>query len=187
MEFQGFAHASERLKPFYPTNTPSSSTQSRVQQLGSVVQIRMYSASPPNGYRGSPGQADQCLAESPTHSSIQQDHPSGHNSQLYGKVGEPDEDGKFQEHQDECHAPLGNKKPFLSLAESYTMYEDVPALQFSDGRGAPAQFRRPAYECRPADRAVPDKVQGIYNDISLPLSSPGWNPGLKSLKIPNEQ
>ena len=111
--------------------------------------------------------------------------------------------------KDESHTPLGNKRPFSPLTESYTIgtltvssphscnlpntvLENAgclysPALQFSDSEGAPTQFGQPAYEGRSADRAVPDKAQGIYNNISLPLSSPGRNSGLKNLEIPNRQ
>jgi hypothetical protein len=176
----------------------------------------MYSANLPNGYRGSPGQAYQCLIESTTHQgyTIQQDYPSRYNGQSYEQVGGPNEGHRpvrreFQEYQDKSHIPLGNKGPFSPRAKSYTtetltvssphscnlpntVLENAgclysPALQFSNSEGAPTQFGQPVYEGRSADRAVPDKVQGIYNDISLPLSSPGRNSGLKNLEIPNRQ
>lgn len=179
---QGFAHAVERHRTSYPTNMLSLSTQSPVQQLG-----RMYSGNPPNGYHGSPG----------------------HNGQSYEQVGGPDEEYRlvrreFQEYRDESHTPLGNKRPFSPLAESYTIgtltvssphscnllnavlenaSHHVPALQFSNSEGTPAQFGQLVYEGRSADRAVPNNIQGIYNDISLPLSSPGRNSGLESLEI----
>ena len=115
-----FAHAGERNRTSYPTNVPSSSTQSLVQPLGGAAQIGMY----PNGYRGSPGQADQCPIESSTYPRYipQRDHPDGHNGQSYGQVGGPDVGHwlGFQEYQDESHTLPGNKKPFLPLTESYT-------------------------------------------------------------------
>jgi hypothetical protein len=172
----------------------------------------MYSANPLNGYHGSPRQTDQCLIESPTHPryTTQQDHPSGRNSQSYGQIGGPNKRHRltrreFQEYQDESHTPLGNKRPFSPLAESYTIgtltvssphscnllnavLENAgrlysPAPQFSSS----AQFGQPVYEGRSADRAVPDEVQGICDDISLPRSSPSRNSGLKNLEIPNRQ
>ena len=186
---QGFTYAGKRHRTSYPTNTLPLSTQSPVQQLG-----RMYSANPPNGYRGSPGQAGQCLIESSIHPgyTTQQDHLSGHNGRSYGKVGGPDKGHRFahrefQEYQDGFHAPLGNKGSFVHPAESYTMYEGVPALQFSDGGGPPAQFRRSAYESRSVDRAVPDDIQDMRNNTLLPLSPPGRNSGQKSLEMPNQQ
>lgn len=173
---QGFPHAGGRHRTSYHTNILSLGAQSPVEQLGSAVQTRMYSANPASGYHGSSRQADQ------------QDHLSRHNSQSYGQVGGPYETHRFvgrefQGYQDESCTPLGNKRPFLPFVESYTMYEGVPALQFSGGQGAPAQFGRPAYEGRSADGAVPDDVQGMRNNISLPLSSPGRNSGLNSPKI----
>ena len=163
-----------------------------------------------------PDRPGQCLIKYPTHPryTAQQDHPSGHNSQSYGQVGGPDKGHRpihreFQEYQDESHTPLGNKRPFLPLTESYTtgaltvssphprsllntVLEDAgclysPASRFSNSEGAPAQFGRPAYEGRSADRAVPNNVQSLYSDISLPLSSPGRNSELKNLKISNQQ
>ena len=168
---QGFSHAGGIL---------SLNAQPPVEQLGSAVQIRMYSVNPTNGYHSSPQQVDQ------------QDHPGRHNSQSYGQVGGPYEGHRlvgreFQEYQDESRTPLGSKGPFLSHAESYTMYKDVPALPFSGGREAPAQSGWPAYEGQYADGAVPDDVRGMCNNISLPLSSPGRNSGLNSPKIPNQQ
>lgn len=208
----GFAHADERHRTSYPTNIPSLSAQSPVEQLGSAVQIRMYSL--PNGYRGSPGQAYQCLIESPTHQryTIQQDYPGGCNGQSYGQAGGPNEGHRpvrreFPEYQDKSHTPLGNKRPFSPLAGGYTMEtltvssphycnplnavldnasHHVLALQFSNSGGVSAQLRQPPYEGQPADRAVPNNVQDTY-DFSSPLSSPGRNPGLKSLEIPNRQ
>lgn len=212
----GFAHAGGRHRISYPTNILSLGAQSPVEQLGSAVQIRMYSTNHLSGYHGSPGQADQYLIKSLTHPryTAQQDHPSGHNSQSYGQVGGPDKGHRpvrrrFQGYQDESHTPLGSKSPFSPLTKSYTIetlsissphsynlpnaaLENVghlhsPALQFSNNEGAPAQFGQPTYEGRFADRAVPDKVQGMGDNIPLPLSSPGWNSGVKSLKIPNWQ
>jgi hypothetical protein len=168
----------------------------------------MYSANLPNGYRGSPGQAYQCLIESTTHQgyTIQQDYPSRYNGQSYEQAGGPNEGHRpvrreFQEYQDKSHTPLGNKRPFSPRAESYIVgaltvssphsnnplnavlensSHHVLALQFSNGGGAPAQFRQSPYEGRPAGRVVPNNFQGLY-DFSSPLSSPGRNPRLGSL------
>lgn len=168
----------------------------------------MYSANLPSGYRGSPGQAYQCLNESPTHQryTIQQDYPGRYNGQSYRQAGGPNEGHRpvrreFQEYRGESHAPPGNKGPLSPFTEGYTtgaltvssphycnplnaVLENAShhalAPQFSNSEGAPAQLVPPPYEGRPADRAVPNNVQGIYG-FSSPLSSPGRNPGLESL------
>jgi len=212
---QGFTHANKRHRTSYPTNILSLNAQSPVEQLGSPVQIRMYSANPPNGYHSSPEQADHCLTEYPTHPryATRQNYPSRHNGQSYGQVGGPDEGRRpphrgFQAYRGESHAPLGGGGSFSLLAEGYTIgtltvssphscnllnaalgnaSRHVPTLQFSNSEGALAQFEPPVYEGRSADRAGPNNFQGMYGDFSSPLSSPSRNPVLESLEIPNQQ
>ena len=57
---------------------------------------------------------------------------------------------------------------------------------YAEYENASAQFGQPAYEDRSADGAVPDEVEGMCGNMSLPPSSLGRNSGL-SLEIPNQQ
>ena len=172
----GFAHAGERHRTSYPTNIPSLSAQSPMEQLGSAVQTRMYSANPPNGYHSSPGQADQCLIGYQTQPGYEtrQNYLSRHNGQSYGQVGGPD-GGRWPLHRGSLNTALGNTSRY------------VPALPVSNSGGAPAQFVQPVYEGRYAGRAVPNNDPGIYDGFSSPLGSPSRNPGLESLEIPSRQ
>jgi hypothetical protein len=167
----------------------------------------MYGANLPSGYRGSPGQASSA-SMNPQPSEVYNPArlPGRYNGRSYRQAGGPNEGHQpvrreFQEYRGESHAPLGNKGPFSPFAEGYMIgaltvssphYRDplnavlenashhALAPQFSNSEGAPAQLRPPPYEGRPADGAVLNNVQGIYN-FSSPLSSPGRNPRLKSL------
>lgn len=168
----GFAHAGERHRTSYPTNIPSLSAQSPMEQSGSAVQTRIYNANPPNGCHSSPGQADQCLIGYPTHPgyATRQNYLSRHNGQSYRQVSEPDEGG-WPLHRRSLNAALGNAS------------RHVPALPVSNSGGALAQFEQPVYEGRSAGRAVPNNDPGIYDGFSSPLGSPSRNLGLESLEI----